>query len=101
VASDVCPMFFQQGTGSTLEQSIKIPGFTDIDIQRFMVSLNFNSEEAALTAAFAGGPVALAYRKFDEQTKKEVHQEYLDSIAAYQVNGGYNIPGEFVVGRGK
>jgi hypothetical protein len=41
--------------------------------------------------------VALAYSRFDEATKRAVHAEYLDSIAAFQTGGGYQVPGEFVV----
>jgi len=48
-------------------------------------------------AAFRGGPVALAYSRFDDATKRAVHIEYLRSIADYRVGEGYEIPGEFVV----
>ena len=51
----------------------------------------------ALAAVFRGGPVALAYSRFGEATRRAVHAEYLDSIAAYRVGDGYLIPGEFVV----
>ena len=100
VASEVCPMFFQQGTGNTLNNSLESAGFENIDTERFKKTLHFSSREHVLTAAFDGGPVALAYRKFDDQTKEAVHQEYLDSIAPYRKNGGYAIPGEFVVAKG-
>jgi ubiquinone/menaquinone biosynthesis C-methylase UbiE len=100
VASEVCPMFFQQGTGKTLEQSMKTAGFHHISEDRFKSKLSFPSPKAAVTAAFSGGPVALAYRKFDEKTKQEAHQEYLDSISQYRNGNGYDIPGEFLVVRG-
>ncbi len=100
VASEVCPMFFQQGTGNTHEISMKEAGFTDIETERLSVKLYYPSDEVAVMAAFAGGPVALAYRKFDEETKQGAHEEYLESISGYQKNGGYEIPGEFVVSRG-
>lgn len=100
VASDVCPLFFQQGTGDTLKNSMAQAGFDDIEVDRFLVNLHYPSEEIAIMAAFAGGPVALAYQKFDEQTRKEAHAEYLDSISIYQNGNGYDIPGEFVVCRG-
>ena len=51
----------------------------------------------ALGAVFQGGPVALAYSRFDDATKRAVHAEYLESIAAYRAGDGYRIPGEFVV----
>jgi len=100
VASEVCPMFFQQGTGNTLEQSMKTAGFRNIKTIRFHQKLIFKNDEHALTAAFSGGPVALAYRKFDEKTKENVHKEYLHSISGFRQNGRYEIPGEFVVSSG-
>lgn len=42
----------------------------------------------------------MAYSRFDERTRKEAHTEYLASIEPYRVGQGYEIPGEFVVGRG-
>ncbi len=100
VASDVCPMFFQQGTGDTLEHSFREAGFQDIDVERFHVKLHFKDPEHVVMAAFSGGPVALAYDKFDEQTRQEAHQEYLDSIDDFRNGQGYQIPGEFVVAKG-
>lgn len=100
VASDVCPLFFQQGTGNALEKSMQQAGFKAIEVDRFSAELRYPSEELAITAAFAGGPVALAYKNFDEKTRKEAHAEYLSSISKYRNGNGYQIPGEFVVGRG-
>lgn len=101
VASDVCPLFFQQGTGDTLKKSFEMAGFENVEADRFPVNLQYSSQDEAIIAAFAGGPVALAYQKFDAQTKEEAHAEYLDSIAEFRKNGGYSIPGEFVVARGE
>lgn len=100
VASDVCPLFFQQGTGKTLENSMQQACFKEIDVERFAVDLHYPTDNTALMAAFAGGPVALAYQKFDEQTREEAHIEYLESISQYSNGEGYQIPGEFVVARG-
>lgn len=100
VASDVCPLFFQQGTGNTLEHSMREAGFIEIKVERLSVSLRYSSDDVAVMAAFSGGPVALAYQKFDEQTRKEAHKEYLESIAAYRNGAVYKIPGEFVVAKG-
>lgn len=101
VESDVCPLFFRLGTGDTLWNTFNKAGFTDIDSDRFDMSLQFDSDEQAITAAFLGGAVALAYRKFDEQTKEKAHREYLESIAPYRNKTGYEIPGEFVIVTGK
>ncbi len=100
VASDVCPLFFQQGTGSTLECSYREAGFDQFESVRFSVSLNYPGPEEALVAAFYGGAVALAYNKFDQPTREAAHREYLDSIEPYKKGSGYEIPGEFVIGLG-
>ncbi|WP_372638994.1 class I SAM-dependent methyltransferase [Fodinibius sp.] len=101
VESDVCPLFFQLGTGETLQKTFRKAGFTDIVSERFDMKLHFDSDEQAVIAAFLGGAVALAYRKFDEQTKEEAHAEYLESIGSYRDETGYDIPGEFVIVSGK
>lgn len=101
VKSDVCPLFFQLGTGESLRQTFEKAGFTDINSDRFDVTLRYNSDEDAIVAAFLGGAVALAYRKFDEQIKDEVHAEYIESIQRYHNGRTYEIPGEFVVVAGR
>ncbi|MCH8182071.1 MAG: methyltransferase domain-containing protein [Proteobacteria bacterium] len=100
VASEVCPMFFHIGTRDMLARSFAEAGFTDVRSERLEVTLIYSSDDEALAAAFRGGPVALAYNRFDDATKKAVHTEYLRSIAAYRTGEGYEIPGEFVVAAG-
>ncbi len=100
VASQVCPMFFQLGTRDMLARSFAEAGFTDIRSERLEVTLVYASEGDALSAAFRGGPVALAYSRFDDATKQAVHAEYLRSIAAFRIGEEYQIPGEFVVAVG-
>lgn len=97
----MCPLFFQLGTGETLRKAFEKAGFTDIGSERFDMTLHFDSDEQAVIAAFLGGAVALAYRKFDEPTKEEVHEEYLESIVPYHNETGYDIPGEFVIVTGR
>lgn len=97
VASDVCPMFFRLGTKDTLARAFEAAGFADICSERLSTTLRYASPEDALAAAFRGGPVALAYSRFDETTRRAVQDEYLASIAAYRSGGGYEVPGEFVV----
>jgi hypothetical protein len=83
-----------------LKRSFEAAGFTDIIFERLNTNLVYGSDEEACGAAFAGGPVALAYNKFSDQVKKEVHVEYLDSIKSYRQNNGYSVPGEFVIAMG-
>jgi hypothetical protein len=75
-------------------------GFTDIESDRITVTLHYPNAEDACGAAFAGGPVALAYSRFDEKTRDEAHAEYIESMAPYRNGNGFEIPGEFVVVRG-
>lgn len=100
VKSDVCPLFFQLGTGVTLKTFFEKPGFENVTSDRFSLSLDFKNDEQACVAAFWGGAVALAYQKFDDQTRKKANQEYLDSIQSFKSGNGYKIPGEFVLVKG-
>lgn len=97
VKSEVCPMFFRMGTGSVMANELEEAGFINIREQRISTVLPFANDENALTAAFTGGPVALAYDRFDDETREGARAEYLASIAPYKNDNGYEIPGEFVV----
>jgi ubiquinone/menaquinone biosynthesis C-methylase UbiE len=101
VESEVCPLFFQLGTGDALEDAFGRAGFGGLACDRLSVELPYDSPAEALAAAFAGGPVALAYSRFDEATREAAHDEYLASIAPFRDGAGYRIPGEFVVVRGE
>lgn len=97
VESDVCPMFFALGSGDALRMTFAQAGLPEATVERIGVTLEYPGPDEALGAAFDGGPVALAYSRFDAATRDAVHAEYLDSIAAYREGAGYRIPGEFVV----
>jgi ubiquinone/menaquinone biosynthesis C-methylase UbiE len=99
VASEVCPMFFRMGTGNLLQQTMEAAGFSNTRVERIETTLEYATPEEAIGAAFAGGPVALAYSRFDNATRDAAHIEYLDSIAPYRHGDGYAVPGEFVVVR--
>jgi ubiquinone/menaquinone biosynthesis C-methylase UbiE len=101
VKSEVCPMFFQLGGADTLCTAMTMGGFIDVVLERIASTLDYTSGDEACGAAFAGGPVALAYSRFDEATRAAVHKEYLDSIAEWKVGDGYKVPGEFVVAAGR
>ncbi len=100
VKSEVCPMFFQMGTKNVLEQTFLMAGFSDVRCERIETTLHYESGDEACGAAFAGGPVALAYSKFDDRTRDEAHAEYLASIEPYRSGDAYGVPGEFVVAVG-
>jgi ubiquinone/menaquinone biosynthesis C-methylase UbiE len=100
VSSEVCPMFFNLGNRDMLKRSFEAAGFSNTTFERLNTELIYHTDEEACGAAFAGGPVALAYHKFSEQVKKEADAEYIDSIKSFQRNNGYAVPGEFVVAVG-
>lgn len=97
VKTDVCPLFFQLGTGSNLQDAFEKVGFSKCTTTRFNTPLIFKDDEEACISAFWGGAVALAYQRFDEQTRNEVNKEYLDSIRPFKKGRGYSLPGEFVI----
>jgi len=97
VASVVCPMFFQLGTGDVQKTLFEQAGFSGVRSDRITTTLEYESGEEACLAAFAGGPVAMAYSRFDDTTRESAYAEYLDSISSHRRGSGYAIPGEFVV----
>lgn len=100
VKSEVCPLFFQLGTGNGLQLAFEKAGFERLKSQRLSMNLHFTDDEQACLAAFLGGAVALAYQKFDETKRREADKEYLRSITPYRNDTGYDIPGEFVIVKG-
>lgn len=96
VNSDVCPLFFALGAEEALAYAFRQAGFPDPDEERVQRPIVFNSDEALCAAAFAGGPVALAYSKFSPEERAQVHAEFIESVLPYRQDGLYQIPGEFV-----
>lgn len=97
VQTDVCPLFFQLGTKDNQKFIFEQAGLKNVTTERISTTLFYENSIKACTAVFSGGPVAMAYSRFNDKTKEEAHQEYLASIEQYKNGIGYNIPGEFVV----
>jgi SAM-dependent methyltransferase len=98
VTSDVCPHFFALGAPGALTGVLRDAGFVEATEARLQVSLDYRDGDEALGAAFLGGPVALAYGRFDDDTRADVADEYLASIHDFRTDGGgFAVPGEFVV----
>ncbi|WP_411278674.1 class I SAM-dependent methyltransferase [Gemmatimonas sp.] len=97
VSSEVCPMFFQLGNGTALQDEFAAVGFTHITTERISAQLRYATADDACGAAFDGGPVALAASRFDDIVRAQVREEYLASIDAYRDGTGFAIPGEFVL----
>ena len=100
VQSDVCPMFFHLGTGDCLPQAFADAGYSHVVADRISTVLHYDSGDDACGAAFEGGPVALAYSRFDAQTRESARAEYLRSIEAWRSGDTYDVPGEFVIATG-
>ena len=100
VESEVCPMFFALGAQDALAAAMRRAGFPHVRDERWQEPLLFDSAEAACGAALAGGPVALAYGRFDAATREAVSTEYLASIEPYRDGAAYTVPGEFVLAYG-
>ena len=100
VQSEVCPMFFNLGSGETLKGELARAGFADVTGEHLNSTLHYANAADACAAAFEGGPVALAWSKFPDDVKATARAEYLASIESYRSGDGYAVPGEFVVARG-
>ena len=100
VRSEVCPLFYRLGTGNALACELEDAGFSDVQSSRLNTTLRYESGEEACDASFIGGPVALAYSRFDAPTRSSVRGEFLESIEDFRTGRGYDVPGEFVVTRG-
>ena len=96
VESEVCPLFFALGADGALAAAMERAGLRDLGEERTSEVLRWPDAETACAAMFAGGPVALAYSRFDAATREAVHAEYLASLAPYRDGEGYAVPGEFV-----
>jgi ubiquinone/menaquinone biosynthesis C-methylase UbiE len=96
VNTDVCPLFFQLGTQQNLKLTFEMAGFENIRLEKISTTLYYDTAVDACNAVFAGGPVAMAYSRFDDKTKAEAHKEYIESIKQFWKDDYYEIPGEFV-----
>ena len=97
VASDVCPLFFRLGQHDALARVCADAGFESIEQHRIASMLTYADADEACDAAFAGGPVALAWSRFDESVRIRVRRRYVEAIEPWRHQQGYRIPGEFVV----
>ena len=97
VESEVCPLFFDLGRRDRLARLVSEAGFDAVDEQRITMTLDYPDGDEACRAAFIGGPVALAWSRFDAPARERVCARYLASIERWRCDGGYRVPAEFVV----
>jgi ubiquinone/menaquinone biosynthesis C-methylase UbiE len=98
VASEVCPLFFRLGQRDALARACADAGFESIGQRRIATALAYDSAQQACDAAFIGGPVALAWSRFDAATREHVRARYERAIEPWRHgDSGYRMPGEFVI----
>jgi ubiquinone/menaquinone biosynthesis C-methylase UbiE len=97
VASEVCPLFFRLGQQDTLARLCFAAHLDVIEHRRIATTLDYADADEACNAAFVGGPVALAWSRFDPGTRTRVRSHYIDAIEAWRCGQGYRVPAEFLV----
>lgn len=97
VASDVCPLFFQLGEADELARLCADAGFEILSQQRLAAALVYPNADTACRAALVGGPVALAWSRFDCEARERVCRRYLDAIAPWRRGEGFRVPAEFLI----
>jgi ubiquinone/menaquinone biosynthesis C-methylase UbiE len=97
VASEVCPLFFRLGQQDTLARLCADLKFENVRHRRITTTLTYADADEACDAAFVGGPVALAWSRFDDEVRKRARARYLDAIGSWRHGQSYKIPGEFVI----
>ena len=96
VQSEVCPLFFRLGTGSVLANACRDAGL-QVQWQRSLAQpLSYRSADEACDAMFVAGPAALAWSRFDEDSRARVRMRYLQAIAEWRVGSGFELPAGFV-----
>ncbi|AKC86438.1 class I SAM-dependent methyltransferase [Pseudoxanthomonas suwonensis] len=97
VASQVCPLFFSLGESSALVALCEETGFVVRQERRVFTHLEYADPMDACNAVFEGGPVALAWSRFDYVTRKRLRQQYLREIEQWRDVDRYRIPAEFAL----
>ena len=94
VESDVCPLFFALGVPGALTAAFEHAGLTDVAAQSVSVTLSWKSADEACRAMLEGGAVALAWNRFDAETRAVVRAEYLASLEPFRRGDRYDVPAE-------
>jgi ubiquinone/menaquinone biosynthesis C-methylase UbiE len=97
VSSEVCPLFFRLGQQDTLARFCADAQFEGAQQRRITATLTFGNAKEACDAAFIGGPVALAWSRFNDEVRDRVRARYLSAIESCRHGDEYRVPGEFVI----
>jgi len=71
--------------------------FDLLECRRLRSTLSYVHADEACDAALSGGPVALAWSRFSDDTRQRVRKHYVSAIDPWRQESGYRIPGEFVI----
>lgn len=96
VQSEVCPLFFRLGIGDALARACTEVGFVDVKSHRINGKMEHADDDEACDAAFAAGPVALAWSRFDAKTRARVRHRYVQTLATARRGLGFSLSSEFV-----
>ena len=94
VESDVCPLFFALGVPGALTAAFGQAGLVEVVEESVPVTLSWRSGDEACRAMLEGGAVALAWNRFDAETRAVVHAEYLASLEPFRRGERYDVPAE-------
>lgn len=97
VRSEVCPLFFGLGQGDALATRCTVAGLQVTGQWRRSDVLDYADADDACAAAFAGGPVALAWSRFDPAVRERVQRRYLDAIEPFRAGRGYSVAAEYLI----
>jgi len=97
ITGEVCPLFFRLGGQDTLARLCADAQLENVRHSRITATLTFADAKEACDAAFVGGPVALAWSRFNDEVRARVRARYLDAIESWRYGHAYRIPGEFVI----
>jgi len=94
VDSEVCPLFFDLGVPGALTASFQRAGLTDVVEESVPVTLSWASADEACAAMLEGGAVALAWNRFDAETRAVVRAAYLASLEPFRRGDRYDVAAE-------
>jgi len=97
VRSEVCPLFFSLGQGELLARRCASVGLHVTAQRTRRDALGYANADDACAAAFAGGPVALAWSRFDSKVRERVQARYLEAIEPWRDGQGYRVPAEYLI----
>lgn len=97
VRSEVCPLFFGQGQEGALARCCISAGLEVTLQRRRSDTLDYADGNEMCAAAFAGGPVALAWSRFNSTMRERVQSRYLEAMEPWRNGASYRVPAEYLI----